>query len=197
MRVRFIHILPYVIIALLLWYIHSLNRLGAEYYTLPPIASQKVVTSPQPIVKTRQVLTTSGIQVIEVPNKVNDSLLKVYEAAKDSLEQLRLYKEAITEREYVETLEDTIQTITVESKVIGTLTEQKISYKTKTITLERSPRREALSVYGGMFATLPSNLIDPRPAIGADLTIKLRRTMYKVGYDTSGRVHAGIAFKIL
>ena len=187
---------PYLVIVLLLIYIFTLEK-EVEVIRLPARENSVLITNPKPVVLRDTFLVNNGqIRIIERRNKVNQELLQKYNSLKDSVSKLQVFKEAITERKYVETLIDSTQTITVESSVIGTLTEQKISYRTNPITIERKSLKTPMQVYLGAFTTLPTNLAEPRLAVGANLNIKHNKTIYNIGFDTEQRVSVGASFKL-
>ena len=187
---------PYLVIVLLLIYIFTLEK-EVEVIRLPARENSVLITNPKPVVLRDTFLVNNGqIRIIERRNKVNQELLQKYNSLKDSVSKLQVFKEAITERKYVETLIDSTQTITVESSVIGTLTEQKISYRTNPITIERKSLKTPMQVYLGAFTTLPTNLAEPRLAVGANLNIKHNKTIYNIGFDTEQRVTVGASFKL-
>ena len=187
---------PYLVIVLLLIYIFTLEK-EVEVIRLPARENSVLITNPKPVVlRDTFLVDNSRIRIIERRNKVNQELLQKYNSLKDSVSKLQVFKEAITERKYVETLIDSTQTITVESSVIGTLTEQKISYRTNPITIERKSLKTPMQVYLGAFTTLPTNLAEPRLAVGANLNIKHNKTIYNIGFDTEQRVSVGASFKL-
>ncbi len=137
------------------------------------------------------------LKIVKVENPVNEELLAKYEKAvfeNDSLKQLNLYKEAVTERKYNETFEDSIQTISVESNVIGTLKSQVVNYKTKERTVKVQPDKLKPSVFvGGCFYG-----IFEEPVFGANMNLlnKDKNKLFTIGYDTQKRVHFGVTIKL-
>lgn len=195
MKIKLAHIFPYVVIAGLLIYIQSMEK-GVEYVTLPPKVNTKVITTPQPVSRGTQEIKVDGVlKVVEIPNPVNDTLLTAYTTALDSLEQLKLYKEAVTERMYHEQLVDSVQTIDVHTSVTGWMREQKITYRTNPVTVERKSLRSPLSVYAGGFVTLPT-LPSTYMNVGGMLNIKTKKQLYSVGYDTESKIHLGVGFRL-
>lgn len=174
------HILPYVIIAGLVVYLLTMEK-GVEYITLPPKVNTKVITTPHPIVTGERVL--------------NIELKTQYEKAKTQAVKDSIFEKAITQRTYVEELKDSVQTITVTSKVTGTLDEQIISYKTNPVTIERKTLKSRTSLYVGGFTSIPSRPEQTFNA-GALLNLKTKNKIYSIGYDTDRRITAGVTFKL-
>ena len=165
--------------------------------TVPAKTNSQTFSSPTPIQRLDTIHTSStNYEVIKIPDPINQELLEKYEKAQDSIVKLNLYKEAITEREYKEVLSDSVQTITVHSKVIGTLTEQIISYTTNPITLEIKSKRSSAEVFLGGFTTIPT-MPTGSLDVGGQLSIKTKNQLYNIGYTVNGSVMAGISFKIL
>jgi len=194
---KFYQIAPYLVIIGLLIYIFN-NNVESIDILIPSKEAIKVVTNPQPVVKVDSLYLSNGeIRLVSVKNPVNQELLTKYNQAKDSLSKLQVYKDAITEREYVEYLKDSVQTVTVKSKVIGTLTEQIISYRTNPISITKKSLKSNTEVFIGGFTGLPTDPIYNRFTLGANLNIKSKKVLYSIGYDTDRRLTLGAAFKIL
>lgn len=188
--------LPYVIIALLLVYIFSIKR---EVITveIPSKNNSKLILKPKPVVRLDSTLLPSmEYRVVQIPNPINQELLSKYNQAKESLTKLQVFKEAVTQREYIETLKDSTQTITVRSKVTGTLDEQIISYRTNPITIERKSLKSSTELYLGAFSTISSDL-KQNLNVGVQANLKTKSKIYTIGYDVQKNIHLGISFKIL
>ena len=142
-------------------------------------------------------ISDTEVRIVNVPNPVNQELLEKYNKATDSLSKLELHKEAITERLYKETLTDSVQTITVSSKVIGTLKEQKISYKTNPVNIEIKSKKPSLEVFAGGTTTIPTE-VGQKIGLGATLSLlnKNKSQIYSVGYDANKNVIVGVSFKL-
>ena len=108
---------------------------------------------------------------------VDTSLVESYRRANDSLRQ-KLFEEAVTIRDYREIFEDSIQTITVDANVTGTLNKLNASYKTKprTVTLDTTVtakvpiKKNSVTLY--VEAGLPSTLEEAVFKYGADFKMK-------------------------
>lgn len=75
-------------------------------------------------------------ETIEVENPVNLELVEAFKAAKDSLEQFKLYVAAIQIRSFANTFNDSNITLTVEGRVQGSLLSLEPTYTIKSRSLE-------------------------------------------------------------
>ena len=116
--------------------------------------------------------------------------------ANDSLQAVKVFKEAIKERKYTETLEDSVQVITVKSEVVGTLKRQFISYETKPQTVRFETGRDKPKVYVGTFLSVPT-IENQRPAFGLNLQFTNKKQSLIIGYDTKKQVLVGLSVKLL
>lgn len=169
---------------------------GGDLVAVPVRTNTKVITAPQPIQRTDTlVLSGGGVQIVPRENPVNAELLSRYEATKDSLERLKLYREAVTQREYIETLEDSVQKITVKSSVTGTLDSQVISYTTKPVIIRGDSRRlKSFSV--GTFALLPTQASTQQFTLGANVSAEFEKVILSVGADVEKRAFVGVSLKL-
>lgn len=181
-------ILPYLIILILLLLLIKCPSKETTSVSIPPKTNSFQTVNPEPIVLRDTIRLKGEVRIIEKENPINQELLNKYNQAKDSLEKQKLYKEAITERTYKETFEDSVQTIEVESKVIGELESQTISYTIK-------PNKEKIQLYGGIETNIPTQINRPFN-IGLNLQLKNKNKIYKIGYDTGGNITVGVAFSI-
>lgn len=192
--------IPYLVIGGLLIYIFSIKK-GVKIIEIPRKSNVKIIEKPVEVIRTDTVyLSNNSVRIERVENPVNTELEEKYYRAlneRDSLEQLRLYMNAITERKYIEHLSDSVQDITVISEVVGTLKSQEISYKTKPISIQVAERKKP-GIYVGGFSSLKYGDFG-RTAIGAKLNYLSpnRKKIIGVGYDSEKRLHLGITFKIL
>lgn len=138
---------------------------------------------------------------VEVENPVNIKLLKEYNEAKDSIVKLNLYKNAITNRTYSQKFEDSIQQVTVNSKVQGKLLEQDISYfiKPRSLIVDRTvevPIENKLKVFGGVELGLPISQDEVTPIVKGSFYIKGKKdNLVILGIDTQKTIWTGFAFK--
>tara|TARA_R110000822_G_scaffold75692_3_gene182112 strand:+ start:2687 stop:3271 length:585 start_codon:yes stop_codon:yes gene_type:complete len=193
---KFHEVAPYFIIAILLIYIVNLKK--DDNVLISEKFATKVITSPEPVVLRDTVFLDNNVIILKERRPVVDSvLLDKYNSLKDSISKTQVFKDAITQRTYKEELKDSVQTITVTSKVTGTLTEQIISYRTNPITIERKSLRSDTGVYLGGFTSLPAQTITDNFAVGINMHVQRSKVMYSLGYDTQKRIQLGVAFKIL
>lgn len=163
---------PYLVIAGLLLYIGCFDPVRSDVVTFPEISGSKVSVSPQPV----KVLTPD---------------ISLYTASVDSV-KTELYTSAVTQREYVEVFEDSLQTITVSSKVTGTLEELKIEYKTNPIT---EKKRTPLRAYMGVYSQIPT-AVNTSSAVGVKLDLVKGNKLITVGYNTEKTILVGVSFKL-
>ena len=143
---------------------------------------------------------------VYVPNPVNDTLLKKYQEAKDSLTQLELYKDAITTRVYNEKFEDDVLTINVETKVQGRMLDQDISnyyVKPSTVVLDTTLTIEVpkkINFLGGVELGLPlsSTGLQPNtPNVKFNLGVQTTNgNLWQAGIDTQRNVYLGYSIKL-
>lgn len=171
-----------------------------ETITIPPQASSITIEAPEPIVIYDTIIKEGKTEYVAKENPINEELLSKYKNSLDSIEKLKLYSLAITERKYFEVFNDSVQKITVESNVIGTLTKQKISYitKPKEITILKPSNR--LEIYLGGNISVPvvnpaGSLLDPL-GVGLELQVLTNKNIFKLGIDTNKQLQGGISFKI-
>ena len=162
---------------------------------IPEKSGSFEVSRPEPIILYDTIKEAGTIQLVEVPNPVNQSLLDKYNSLKDSLSRLEQYKEVITERTYKETFKDSTQEIIIESEVIGTLKSQKVEYKIYPQTIEVVTKKPSFNVFLGTFTSIPTKYTTA-PVLGANISLKTTKTIYQIGYDTQQNVTAGISFKL-
>jgi len=143
---------------------------------------------------------------VYVPNPVNDTLLKKYQEAKDSITQLELYKDAITTRVYNEKFEDDVLTINVETKVQGRMLDQDISnyyVKPSTVVLDTTLSLEVpkkINILAGAELGLPLTPTGINPdGVNAKFNFGLQNkkgNILSVGIDTQGNGYIGYTMKL-
>lgn len=141
------------------------------------------------------------IPVVKTKIEVDSSLVDEYKKANDSLKK-ELFEKAVTVNDYVETFEDSIQTITVKAQTTGTLNSLQASYETKprtvtldtTLTVEVPHYKRSLTPYSevGIPTKLSPNLEQAMKntvvlKVGIDFKTKKNWT-YGLSYDTEKRV---------
>lgn len=191
-----------LILILIIWIVRLYNGKGEEQIVIPSQENTMSIDNPLSVIRTDTIYKDSirkieVLKVVRVENPVNEELFAEYEKAvkdNDSLKQAILFKEAVTERKYKEIYEDSVQIITVESDVVGTLTSQAVHYKTRQKTVSFEPIKKKSSLFAGGFIYGNSE----ETAFGANLNLqnKEKNKIFTVGYDTKKRVHFGLTFKL-
>jgi len=194
---------PYIIfwvlsMALVIFFTRSCGSdLVTDVITIPAMENTKIITAPLPVVKKDTFfLETGEIKIVTVPNPINQEMMTKYYQTKDTLERLKLYQNAIEIREYVETLKDSTQIITVLSSVSGELREQIISYRTLPMEFPRTRNTSKNALFIGLSGGLP---LDPNfntftAGIKADVVTKNK--IYSLGYDSQKRINIGLSIKL-
>ena len=163
--------------------------------TLPVRTNTKVITNPLPINEGNKTLLITNFKTIKVRNPVNDTLVKRYLAQRDSLSRLNTFIDAVRLRDYVELLDDSLQTIKVESRVNGYLREQIITYTTKPqkVEVEIKDRKR---LYAGAELVMPTQGLQQTPTLGAMINLVSQKNVLTVGYDLRGTVKVGLTLRI-
>ena len=185
--------IPWIIICGLLVYLFMVDKEVKTVY-LPSSEGVKEIIKPVPVIQYDTIVEKGSIKVVEVENPYNHELLERYNKALDSIKKLSLYKQAVTHHTYVESLEDSIISITVRSKTTGTLDHQNISYKTKPREIEiRSKVKPKLYLSGFGRSQLG---LDGQTALGLKADLVNEKTIITAGYDSRENVTLGIGFKL-
>lgn len=188
-----------IIIVLVVWIVRLYNK-EEEQIVIPSQENTMTSENPVAVIRVDTIFNDSiheVLKVVEVENPVNEELFAEYEEAvrnNDSLKQVILFKDAVTERRYKEIYEDTIQIITVESDVVGTLLNQTVNYKTKPRIVSIKHEKNKLEVFGGGFVYSDFE----ETVFGAALSLenKDKNKIFTFGYDTKKCVHVGVTFKL-
>lgn len=195
--------IPYLIIAVLLIYISMINNSEPIEINIPSEKNTVEITDPIPEVRfdTTFVYRDSIREVInikKIKNPLNEALLKDYEAAvkeNDSLKQLQLFKEAITENTYTEVLKDSIQTVTVKSEVIGILKKQTISYDTKPKTIIVKARKIKPSIYLSGFTSSRIESFNLN-SYGIKAQLINKKRAFGLGIDNNNNIYFELGIKL-
>lgn len=179
---------PWILVVALSLYIFKMDR---EVVTIPPRSNTKVIINPMPIKSTDTLLLSDGVRLVGRIQTPDSALLARYQSLQDSVDRLNAYIDAITEREYVEKLEDSVQTIEVYSRVSGWLKEQRISYQTKPTNI--NVKKSDASFYVG--PTLSMSGIKPT-AVGVMGTLTTKRVSFSVNVDNLKSTTIGVSFKL-
>lgn len=170
-------IAPYLIIVALVAYICTMKQ-EVQTITIPAHENSRVISAPQPI--------------SVADSKLSVELLSKFKQTKDTIIKEKLYREAVQERTYKEVLEDSVQTITVETTVIGAISDQIISYRTNPIKKELKSLKSSTNIYLGAF----TRLSPVQNAVGVNMTLKHGKKLITLGYDTSKTISLGVSIKL-
>jgi len=121
-------------------------------------------------------------------------LLKDY----DSVSLLTTYVEAITEREYLDEVDDTNIYIEIYSKTIGTLSEQSVVYRIKPKQqhkLKEIIHPSTSHVFLGGFVGVDLRTSDPILGVSGTMQTK-KGVFHSISYDTQKVFRYGVKFKI-
>lgn len=171
-----------------------------EVMRIEEAEAEFVISEPIPVVRIDTVYshsTQKPVQYIAVENPVNKELLEAYKKARDSIQKMLLFKEAVTQRKYVEVVSDSLQEITVESEVVGTLLSQKISYVTKAYDLEvvQERKRKFPSLYVGIYND-DIRGGDLFRSTGLKLSVKSGQILFDLGINSNKNVFLGVGIKL-
>lgn len=139
--------------------------------------------------------------VIPKSPTINKELLTAYRALKDSVEKEEVYIDAITEREYKETYEDSVVKIDVYTKVRGKLLKQAPSYVVKPFTAKYIDTttiklyEPTINFYGGVEAGFPMQEGDAK-AKGTFYFQNKKQNIISLGVDTKGYIWGGYIIKL-
>jgi len=162
--------------------------------TLPVRRNTKVITTPQPINEGKKEVVLTNFESIKINNPLNDTLVKAYLAQKDSLSRLNNFIDATRQRDYVELLDDSLQIITVETRVNGFMREQVIKYETKEQKIQ-VPIKTRKGLYAGGSLIMPTQ-VGQSPTLGGMINIVDKKRVFTLGYDLQGTLQAGVTFKL-
>src|SRR5690606_21750827 len=119
-------------------------------------------------------------------------LVEKYKQAKDSLEQLKLYLDAITVRSYEDTVEDDNLVFNYKAKTTGTLDEFKFNYTIKERRIEGPSKKHIPGLYYG--GEVITDWKDATSIKGGLIFTPTDRRLYSLGYDTRGNWYLGAYF---
>ena len=135
--------------------------------------------------------------------KIDSTYYYKYLEAKSMLIKDSLFKEAITIREYKETVEDDTIKIDVYSKVRGSLIQQQIGYETKPRsiildTIMDVPVKYKSKLGAGFEIGVPTGAqldINQAVIVKANAMFDTNKIIYSVGYDTQRNAWFGLTYK--
>lgn len=139
----------------------------------------------------------------KIPNPINNKLLKDYIKLNDSLKKLELYVDAITERDYKEIYEDSIQKIDVSTTVQGKLLKQSLNYfiKPSTITTTETtiikPYSPTNKILIGGELRLPPKTDIYNPVAKVNLMFQNKKdNIISLSFDSDNQVWIGYTIKL-
>lgn len=189
--------IPYFVITGLLIYIFMISNSDSQEIIIPSKSNTVYIDNPIEVkvydtIYRDSIIKKEVLRVVEVESKPNQELLKKYEDANDSILKLELFISAIKERSYIEKLEDSVQTITVKSSVIGTLKSQSISYVTKPITIKKKVL-PSIYVGGSIQLTTKDGLT---PSASVNISVAGKKTIYSIGINSNKAVFVSAGIRI-
>jgi hypothetical protein len=194
-------IIKYLIIVILVGIIFLQRSCYKEHVSivkLPEVKGTFDTVKPKEIPsKTKYVYTTLKGKTIYLTNPVNDSLVKEYEKATDSICKLQLYLDAISEREYLTEYDNDTINLKVYSKVQGTLLKEKPSYVIKTRSVETSKliKEQKFAMYAGVdvFDNKLFNNFGVKASLGFQ---NKNKDILTFSYDTHKNFYLGYSVKL-
>lgn len=176
----FRELFPFLIIAVLMVLLITNGQKDKQPIKIPEKENSFTVENPQPVIQWDTIYKDNVVEKLVMrENPVNEELLKKYTEAKDSLEQLKLYRDAITVRDYEQIFRDAHQTITVKSKITGTLLRQDLNYSTAEELIDRKNPANGLYLGLGVQINHTRLLQVPQPEI--NLSYMNDNEMYTLG----------------
>jgi hypothetical protein len=133
---------------------------------------------------------------IKVANPFNKDMLDKYIAAKDSLEQIKLYLSAIEIRRYKEVFDNDDIKITVEAETTGKLNWMKPEYTIKERTIIVPVKKTVFAVYAGGGAKSNVLLNELSPTINLGIQGK-KGSIISAQYGLDQSIQLNYSFKIL
>ena len=193
--------LPWLIIGVLVIIIFLQNSCSGESKTtvvttpevkgsFPPVVNPKPLTPavPKTIVKWKT-------ETVEVENPVNAQLVENYKNAKDSLERLKLYADAIGIREYNLPQEDSVLKTENYIKAQGTILEFQQSYTIKPQKVAVPQKEVAFLLLAGF--EVGNTLQFNDAAVKGSLKFQNKKgSILSVGYDSAQRLWLGYDFSV-
>lgn len=171
------------------------------------LAQQCNRPEPKPIIRTIEVevpviekqFDTVYINKPVLIHEIDSSYIDRWITAKDSLERLKMYLDAITVREYSQNFTDSIQSIDVWSKTRGELIEQTVSYKTFPRTIKQIdtilPSKGKRSLYA--LPEVGMNTQMDKVKFSLSLLYKDRNNrIYTIGIDNEAVISLGVGWKL-
>ena len=200
-----ISVIGNVLLVLLILFLYKGNEIPEPQI----IIKEKIITIPG---KAGKLDTIYEPKYISKTNPVNTDLLKKYNTLKlkDSIVKDSMFIEAITERDYNESYEDSLVKIDIYTKVQGKLLKQAPKYEIKpysiqikdttTINYNKPPTNKILvGLETGLPLTLftKKDVIDIKPVIKGSIYFQNKKTnVITAGFDTNKTIWAGYLIKL-
>lgn len=127
--------------------------------------------------------------------EVDSTYKEHYLTAKDSLEQLQMYLDAITIREYKEQFKDSAQEVNVFTKVRGEMLQQTLDYKIFERTIEHKETFEVKEKRNFYFLPQIGSNSERIKGSGSILFQDRKKRLYSIGIDTDGFIMGGYGIK--
>ena len=205
-----IHIkkLIYPIIIIVLLFVIFLQR-SCNNKQLPSIQNQEVTVpsqqgsfSPLKPVKIHDTIVKDSIvfknKIISVTNPLDKELVINYLKAKDSIDRLNLFINAVKINKYKENFDNKDISLTIEAETTGTLNYIKPTYiiKEKTIDVPVKIKQTVFAIYTGV-ETYNNTLLN-NFGVKIDLGIQNKKgDIYTAGFDTNNNIYIGYKLRLI
>ena len=137
-------------------------------------------------------------KVIPITNPLDKQLVIDYLKAKDSIDKLNLFMNAVKTNKYIQNFDNKDINLTIEAETTGTLNYIKPEYsiKEKTITIPVKVKETVFALYTGL--EIYNNATLSNSGIKVDLGIQNKRgDIYTAGYDTNKNIFIGYKLRLI
>lgn len=151
-----------------------------------------------PGIKVKDSIIYKKGKVIYTENPINKKLADDYLKATDSIKRLKLYLDAIQEKDGTYVYDNNDVKLEIYAKTRGELLELKPKYTVKSMEIKADvPQKETVfALYGGL--ELSNNATLTNLSVKADVGVQNKKgTIFTVGADTRGNYYVGTKVKIL
>jgi hypothetical protein len=200
--------LIYPIIIIILLFVIFLQR-SCNNKELPSIQNQEVTIPSQngsfnslKPVKIHDTMVKDSIifknKIIPVINPLDKELVINYLKAKDSIDKLNLFINAVKINKYKENFDNKDISFTIEAETTGTLNYIKPTYiiKEKTIDVPVKIKQTVFAVYTGVEAY--NNALLNNFGVKIDLGIQNKKgDIYTAGFDTNNNIYIGYKLRLI
>jgi hypothetical protein len=182
MKTNWIKLIPYVIIAILLFvlFFKRCGDRGSNTIETPEIEGDFEEQEPDYIKGKDSIITKWKTKEIKTPNPVNDSLAIAYQSAKDSLERYKLYLSAIQIKTFKNTFEDEYLNLSLTGRVQGDLLGITPKYTIKSQEIEIPEPSLRFLIGGGIGNNIDFNDFTYRVNLGLQNS---KGNIIRVGYS--------------